>query len=98
MIAPDHDVVRGCLQRFAVADLPKGITMGRENGEYSIAKLKSYPPLFCRSLASIAETWACEHFFVPANSQSDQDFLAYVARLRCGFNISAQRGQDYACN
>ena len=99
--APDHTAIRESLQRFAITELPKALSMGREaggRGEYSTAKLKSYPPLLCRAMADIAEKWGRDCFFVQSDHHSDQDFLDYVARLRCGFNLAAQRGQDYACN
>ena len=61
-------------------------------------KLKNYPPLLCQSLACMATEWAAANFEVPATEKSDIDFLAYVAHLRCGYNLSACRGQDYASN
>ena len=93
-----HTAIERSLRRFAITPLPKAVEMGKKGGEYGTAKLKNYPPLLCESLSNMAEEWAFANFEVPAIEKSDIDFLAYVAHLRCGYNLSACRGQDYASN
>ena len=96
--APDQEAITNILMRHAITPLPKAVQMGKVDGEYGTAKLKNYPPLLCQALAQMAQEWAFANFEVPVIPKSDNDFLTYIARLRCGFNQSAQRGQDYAHN
>ena len=98
VVSPDQAAIESALRRYAITPLPKAVQMGKKDGEYGTAKLKNYPPLLCQSLACMATEWAAANFEVPATEKSDIDFLAYVAHLRCGYNLSACRGQDYASN
>ena len=98
IVSPNHAEMDRILKKFGTSPLPKAIEMGRKGGEYATAKLKNYPPQLCNALAECAEWWGDAVFVAPASTKSDIDFLAYVSRLRCGFNLAAGRGQDYARN
>ena len=96
VIAPEHEVVRNSLQRYMQSQHCQRRFLWVEWMASTALPDSRTTPLFCRALAGIAEACCAASYFAPAIPQpeSDLDFLAYVARLRCGFNQSAQRGLD----
>ena len=96
VIAPEHEVVRNSFQRYLQSQHCQRRFLWVEWMASTALPDSRTTPWFCRALAGIAEAWGADSYFAPAIPQpeSDLDFLAYVARLRCGFSQSAQRGLD----
>ena len=84
------------LQRNALcAELPKLQSIGiDELGDFKTAKLKEYPPAFCRALAE-----AFHDYFPPRQGEDLQslpaEFLHTCQKLHCT-DFGAHIGADYA--
>ena len=95
--ADDRNTSQRVLESFAVTSLPKGIRLGRnETGEYNTSQLKNYPPLLCEALAALAQSWCSKYYHPGIETNSDDDFLQFVDKLKSSYNLSAQRGPDFA--